>query len=99
MCKRKTGRLPGLPLILASSSGVVLVRRNRSWDVAKVKKVCWVSEASQKFTQKRVKPSGEFMHAMKDCHDCWGVCKAVKRREERLTHGGSPLTLLLTAHL
>ena len=46
MCKRKTGRLHGLPFILVLLSGVVLVRCNRSWDVAKVKKVCWALEAN-----------------------------------------------------
>ena len=97
--KKKDTKAPCLPLMLVLPSSAVLVGRDRSWDVAKVKKVCWAPQASKKLTQKRVKPSGEFMHAMKDCHDCWGVCKAVKRREERLTHGGSPLTLLLTAHL
>ena len=97
--KKKDTKAPCLPLMLVLPSSAVLVGRDRSWDVAKVKKVCWAPQASKKLTQKRVKPSGEVMRAIKDRHGCWGVRKVAKSREERLTHGGSPLTLLLAAHI
>ena len=99
MCKGNTGGLPDLLLVLASPSGAVLVWCDHSWDVTKVKESRWAAKANQKFTQKRVKSSGEVMRAVKDSHSCWGVRKVAKIGKERLACGGGPLTLLLAVHI
>ena len=58
-----------------------------------------MAEADQKFSQKWVKSSGKVMHVVKDSRSRQGVCKVAKIGKERLTHGGSPKTLLLAVHI